>query len=867
MKYLISQNSANQQFVELVGGKSNQLYQLRFLGLTIPAWVSVSSNFLASVLSEIRLEDIDESKIEAYVCERIKVSDEYYALKEEVVHFLMAYPNSYFAVRSSILEEDGKGFSYAGLMHSYLYQKEIDQIMHSICLVLASAFSSQAIMFRTKSNLGVTTKASVMIQLMIDSDVSGVCFTVDPQSGRFDKSLINANYGLCESIVASLSACDEYGITDNLLIEKKINCKAEYSEFDTDKKCVALKGQVQDLQLTACLTDDQILEVYQAGQLISKNKNYPQDIEWTIKDNQLYILQSRAITRVVFDKDENTIFWDNSNIQESYYGVTTPLTFSFIQEAYKTVYQQTMQVMGLSDKKIDAYQSVLNNLLGCVHGQVYYNINNWYKGLMVLPGFNKNKRDMEEMMGLSHSVDFIEDKKFSSFEKMVKFPGLIKTYIHLILMFMRLKKLSQSFNDHFKKVYEQYQNDSLKKMSFSELVDLTHTLKRELLENWSTPIINDFYVMMKNGKLTDYFKKHNVKNPQQLKSLLIFNHEQDIESVKPTKAVIEISELINKNETIKNWFLNNNPVDVVSGLSLYPSVYVKFNDFIHKYGDRSIGELKLETKTYRQKPEMLVDLIINYLSMEPVEFKSDTLSDDVLEEYGLQINKSFNKKLEKLKDSIGQRENMRFQRTRLFGLYREIFLEIGKRLSLLGLIQTVDDIFYLKWSEITNLNKHTIYDEDLKILIDGRKKQAKIFEGMNPQDHFKSSSAGFVQSEATVLCDKNTIYKGLGCFPGVVTGQVKKVEDHRDVSDLQGKILVAKRTDPGWTPLFPTCSAVIVERGSALSHSAIIARELGLVAIVNIENICQILQDGDWVEVDGSTGIVKKLNLEDLNKV
>ncbi|MCJ8311537.1 MAG: hypothetical protein HRU38_02385 [Saccharospirillaceae bacterium] len=868
MEFLIQFDDNKQQLIELVGGKATQLYQLGHLDLNIPQWVSVSASFLSCVLNDIDLNSIEEVDLETSVIKIIKDSKEFISLKHEVNTYLDCEgpQDQFYAVRSSILEEDGKGFSYAGLMQTHLYQQSIDQIMHSICLVLASAFSPQALMFRKKSQLGVLTKASVMIQTMIQSDVSGVCFTVNPQTGRFDQSLINANFGLCESVVAALSVCDEYCIDNNQVINNNINIKTDYCEYDKQQGKVVQKDQIKERQSQACLNKEQVLQIYQAGQLISKNKQYPQDIEWTIKDNQLYILQARAITRVGFDKHESKIYWDNSNIQESYYGVTTPLTFSFIQEAYKTVYQQTMTVMGISDATIKEYQPVLNNLLGSIHGQVYYNINNWYKGLMLLPGFNKNKRDMEEMMGLSHSVDIIEDKQFSTIEKIVQLPSLVVTYARLLIRFSKLEKLSIQFNKNFKEVYSRYQNDQLQTMSFSELVELTLTLKTQVLENWSTPIINDFYVMMKNGQLTDYLKKHNVKDPQQLKSLLIFNHEQDIESTEPTKAVIQISIIIKQDEALKTWFMLTDSKEVIRGLKQYPKLKKLIDTFIEKYGDRCIGELKLETKSYRQQPEMLVELIINYLTMDQVVFNEQPFTQKMLSNQTLLKSKSFNKKMNKLKTAIAQRENMRFQRTRLFGLYREIFLEIGKRLTLLGLINTVDDIFYLKWDEIINLSQHTLYDENLKVLIDGRQQQAEAFNKLNPDDHFKSSSAGFVQNNPAVFDDKQQMYQGLGCFPGVVRGQIKKVENHSDVKDLQGKILLAKRTDPGWTPLFPTCSAVIVERGSALSHSAIIARELGLVAIVNVENICRFLNDGDWVEVDGSAGTIIKIEPELIDK-
>lgn len=101
--------------------------------------------------------------------------------------------------------------------------------------------------------------------------------------------------------------------------------------------------------------------------------------------------------------------------------------------------------------------------------------------------------------------------------------------------------------------------------------------------------------------------------------------------------------------------------------------------------------------------------------------------------------------------------------------------------------------------------------------------------------------------------------RGLGCCPGVVRGRARVVSDPRHAALDKGDILVAERTDPGWVMLFPAAAGLLVERGSLLSHSAIVAREMRLPAVVAISGVTRWLKDGDWVEFDGSTGIVRRL--------
>ena len=102
--------------------------------------------------------------------------------------------------------------------------------------------------------------------------------------------------------------------------------------------------------------------------------------------------------------------------------------------------------------------------------------------------------------------------------------------------------------------------------------------------------------------------------------------------------------------------------------------------------------------------------------------------------------------------------------------------------------------------------------------------------------------------------------KGIGCCPGIVRGPVRVITDPRNIVLKAGEILVAERTDPGWIMLFPASAGILVERGSLLSHSAIVAREMGIPAVVSITGITRILKDGDWVEFDGSSGVIIKID-------
>jgi pyruvate,water dikinase len=225
---------------------------------------------------------------------------------------------------------------------------------------------------------------------------------------------------------------------------------------------------------------------------------------------------------------------------------------------------------------------------------------------------------------------------------------------------------------------------------------------------------------------------------------------------------------------------------------------------------------------------------------------------------------------------VRDRENLRFERTRVFGRVRRLFVELGKRFTAVGALDDPRDVFYLTIDEALGWPGATSAGSDIRALASVRKADfARYRELPAPADRFETrgmvhvghdfappvrladGQGGSVASDGA-LPDGDT-RRGTGCYPGVVRGIARVVRDPRDAALEAGEILVAERTDPGWVMLFPAARGLLVERGSLLSHSAIVARELGLPAVVAIDGLTSWLESGDEVELDGRTGEVRRL--------
>ncbi|MEN0051277.1 MAG: PEP-utilizing enzyme, partial [Bacteroidota bacterium] len=288
------------------------------------------------------------------------------------------------------------------------------------------------------------------------------------------------------------------------------------------------------------------------------------------------------------------------------------------------------------------------------------------------------------------------------------------------------------------------------------------------------------------------------------------------------------------------------------------------------FGERCVGELKLETISYSQAPELFVKVIKSYVEQGVMQKKAHSNIENELRTNAEDqiFNQLKNKPLKRwwfkfvlrqARDLVSNRENLRYERTRGFGMVRRIFTALGKQLPKLAHPR---DVFYLKLAEIKQIGSHG-FQEELLEKIEERKAEFTAYQTQKPpQERFFTYGNDFSDKYIYSTEKLETIegdLKGIGCCPGRVQGKVRIVRDPNEIESLNGDILVTSSTDPGWVTLFPTAAAIIVERGSLLSHSAIVSREMGIPCIVSVTGLLRTLKTGDEVWMDGSTGEIKLL--------
>jgi len=889
-----------------VGGKAAQLQQLHAAGFPVPPWYVLSVPAMDRCLHESGLtEEIRDTlrgldkmtppqeldRVLIPLREKIEALE----LPKYLVEALREAHRDWdrYSVRSSGLDEDRSEASLAGLHDSFLFLDGFPGLISHIKRVWASGFSTRAISFRLRSGMSTRKiRLAVIVQEMVRASVSGIVFTADPSDGDVRKILINSCWGAGEGIVSGRFAADHFTLSKGeMMITSKIASKEHELVFDSEKGAGLVRARLSPERRNApSLTEAQIKEIANLGRRIENLFGKTQDIEFSIdQSGGLFILQSRPITTILEygPAAGNCIVWDNSNIVESYSGPTSPMTFSFIRHAYTIVYHCFCEVMGVPAREVHRNRHVFENMLGLFKGRVYYNLVNWYRLIQLFPGYSYNRAFMEAMMGLKERPEGTEEHMPEAGfwrKNFIEFPRLLRLLVRSTRHFWRIDRLVASFETHFFSYYERWRAMDFESMPAHELMRVYLDMEENLLWNWKTPIINDFYVMISYGLLKRLCLKWCGDESGSLQNDLICG-EGDIESTKPTKLLMNLARKIRNEPDLKQLFEEKTAEElamIVPERESCSEISAIISFYLDQYGFRCIDELKLEEPSLRETPEFLYRMIQNYLALEDEtaldpavmekrerdirDAAEKNVVDRLSERRGSVFKRTvFFRVLAAARRGVRHRENMRFARTRIYGIFRELLNAIGKEFETEGILNEGRDIYYLSLDEVWDFIKGTAITIRLRDLVELRRQEFREYRDPRkpvPGDRFNTYGMAYNRNlfRSRESGPKETPKGGLhgiGCCPGVVRERVRVLNSPREDLTLKGEILVAARTDPGWVPLYPALSGILIERGSILSHSAIVAREMGIPTIVGISGLLETIMDGDVVRMDGAVGTVE----------
>ena len=710
-------------------------------------------------------------------------------------------PEIAFAVRSSALAEDSAYASFAGEFETVLDVRTDQALRAAILQVHSSRLSDRVKAYSQAKGITEEQEIAIVIQRLIRADISGILFTADPVTSDLTSMPGNFVYGFGEELVAG---------------------EVEPFTFSFKRANGTYAGP-SDLKPYA-------KRLYRLAVKLETDLECPQDIEWALADGQIYILQSRPITTLI-DYDPVKCEW-NTSFTGDYAWVSSEVFTDTMTPASWSIWKKFQNVDEVFGVKA----------IGNICGHFYMNMS--FAGAMIkLTG-----KDLDYLTNYVKLTTGFDLRKIEIPELPVSRWNLIKFLIPL-MMDMLPKQLK------LMKRHEEILKDNVKWCEKTRELIKSIEDKSELAEMWLDelwPVYWDL-LQLQDKSNEDYF----------LPFLSV--RENLISLVGKERAEALLANLVGESGDLSS-------LGQLHGLQQLADGEISPEDYLRIAGHRPPSENEISTPRFYEDPDWINKQLADY-KKNTIDYrkmgtekrkKFKQVWDEFAQDYPKQSKKIW-AGLEKTINGMEKRERIRSELTRALGVFRDWFLRAGE-LTSLG-----DDVFYLQNEEVQQLLK----GEDCWLEIVAPRKEAyqrhlalptlpmMISGRFDPYTWEKDPNRRSDYYDAHKPMPKrqeSDLVQGLPGSAGQVEGTVRIIHSPAQINEFQiGEILVAPSTNVGWTPLFPRATAVITDIGAPLSHAAIVARELGIPAVVGTGNSSSVLKTGDRVRVDGSHGIVEIL--------
>jgi len=711
-----------------------------------------------------------------------------------------------FAVRSSALSEDSSQASFAGEFESFLNIETYSGILDAVFMVFKSKESERVRTYSSVQGIEQSHQMAIIVQLMVQSEISGVLFSADPITGSYTSMTGNYVFGLGEQLVSGEADAYDFKIS---------RPKGKYEGPEEFKKYAS--------------------KLYMYAASLEKEFVNPQDIEWAVTNGKIYILQARPITTLsIGNLDTYEInysmmgdeLWINTNVAEAIPDVLSPFNWSVARRLDDAL------------NFIPGYYVLSGNICG----RPYMNISRRVSVISALLG--KDAKSSFNILG-----DFYGDIPDEINIPMYPFRRLeiIRNIMPRILkIIISSTKDTKNLKGFLRETPEWCKNIRVKIANLSD--------KAELLSLWKNEI-QPYVIRAWNNAGAGAAKITNVTALDNALTKLVGSEDantllsnlrgdSELESLGPVVGIYKV----NMGELSRDEYLN-------------------------KYGHRGVHEYELSIpdpmedtgwldKQIREYKKSKIDV---YALLEKQHVQYETAKNRFICKYPNK-EKWLSNKLGKAAEGAQLREEARSEFVRAFRVIRAFALKAGEILELGNDIffLYIDEIEKLLSGEMSELNYIPLRKENYEkyktfptfpSIIKGRFNPDEWLNDPNRRTDYYDASI------PTIKLPDSQILKGHAGAAGRIEGIVR-VLSHPEEGEklLPGEILVAATTNIGWTPIFPKAAAVITDIGAPLSHAAIVARELGIPAVVGCGNASSRLKTGDKVIVDGGQGIVHILD-------
>jgi phosphohistidine swiveling domain-containing protein len=802
MEYVKVLNELEKADLSLAGGKGASLGELVRAGLPVPEGFVVTTKAYDAFLKTNGLDGIIREALKGNPPNGKRIREAFLRAEiprevaDEIVSTYREMGLGSVAVRSSATAEDLPGAAFAGQHETFLNVNGEEELLKAVKGCWASLWSDRAIEYREKMGIPhEAVKMAVVVQRMVNAEVSGVMFTANPVTGRRDEVVINASPGLGEAIVSGTVTPDHYVLRKTRfgwkVVEKRPGMRG------TSKRGREFVLSEKDLKRLASL-----------GLKIQEHFGRPQDIEWAIEGGKIFILQARPITTLPEPLPEmgrlaKTLIRTLAEIVPER---PLPMDLEWIQALFSNAVGRVARYFGLGVPAIDEIFIVEDGI-----------------PVKVNPGFSVRPR-----------------------------PGILLAPFKAIRLALKYKPSAWESDSLLGEYLSRVEKIRATADEVSSRAEIKSAIEG-LLDNLS--LIGELRKRYLPGILLSYLK---VRLMLKLARRDSYSHQLlftcvETKVIETNRELEGLADFVRKAPELRELFENHEPGEILKLLPGIPAgaeFLERFRGFLEKYGHReAAGSAMLSHGTWSERPEVVVGIIKGLLSAGSMG-KRSCMFEEVLEEVlsssflgKRPFRGSFVRSLENARVLHKLREDTRFYAMASIPVMKRLLRRAGELLVGEGALEEPADVFYLTVDEL---------DEEPEVIAEKVKRRKKRWEELRDVPFIDPRLLLETREGA-----EDTLLVGIPGSPGIAEGTVKVIRGPHEFHKLRkGDVLVAPYTTPAWTPLFKLASAVVVDTGGPLSHAAIVAREYGIPAVMGTGNATKILKDGMRVRVDGTRGLV-----------
>ncbi len=825
--------------VAIAGGKGANLGELVRAGFPVPNGFVITTDAYARVAHSADAHDTAAARV------RLTTTPVPSDVATAIVAAYRSLGGGRVAVRSSATAEDLADASFAGQQDTFLEIEGTDAVLDAVRRCWASLWNERAVAYRaTHSVADPGLGLAVVVQRMVDAAVAGVLFTADPITGRRHRAAIDAVRGLGERLVSGAVNPDHF------LVDTRSG------------EVIERRGNLLD--------DARLREIAELGARVEAHYGRPQDIEWALdKRGGLFLVQSRAITTLyplpagAPDGEGELRVYLSANVAQGMLQPFTPMG----AQTFRLIGSGMSALLGAPVRDATAGPQILAEA----------GMRLWIDLTPVLRsrvGRGVPARLLSGMEARSKPVitRLLEDPRLRARGSPRRsIAGLVSALRRTgapPIVLRALLRPDDARLQILRAVDSLLGSDPGPVSTAAERLDAFERLFLGV-----PPRLFPRLVALAVGGFASYRAAahllKDVARPDELQTVL-----RGLPHNPTTQMDLElwaIAREVKTDPASRAALAERSPTalsaDHRSG-ALPPLLQRRLGRFLERYGHRTIAEIDLGVPRWSEDAAHLLGALANYQRLEDaalapdVQFARGAREAEAMIETLLGRVEGPRRVLARVlfrraRMLLGLRELPKFTIIRLFAIGRGVIAPVGPELAAAGNIDAAEDMWFLTLPEL----RRAVAGERMHEIVRRRRDEYRrefarrhiprvlLSDGTDAEAAFAAPAA-----EGDLL--------GTPASPGIARGVARVLRSPSGAVLEPGEVLIAPATDPGWTPLFLTASALVMEMGGMMSHGAVVAREYGIPAVVGVPGATLRIATGERVVVDGSAGTVAKENDE-----